>query len=176
MKRQNHDKATRYLHWVMAVIIIYATIAGYVMHLVIDTHPSIFNFLSIMNMSLATLGSVAFVARWFWSHFKPNKVIDGSLPRWKLSIAHMTHAIIYQLMFVVFVSGFLMLKQSYQLFWLVEIPNPLTSTEINDFFFVVHRYACAMLAIVVVLHMCAALKHHYVAKNQVLLRMLGKAQ
>ncbi|WEM44652.1 cytochrome b/b6 domain-containing protein (plasmid) [Photobacterium sp. DA100] len=173
----NYDKVTRYLHWIMAVIIIYATAAGYVMHLVIDSHPPVFNFLSVMNMSLATVGSGVFVVRWAWKYFRPTRAFSNDkLPHWQLSAAHMIHGIIYQLMFVVFISGFLMLETSYPLFWLVEIPNLINSREINSFFFMVHRYACASLAVVIALHACAALKHHFVAKNQVLLRMMGRAK
>lgn len=177
MESLNYDKITRYLHWIMAVIIIYATAAGYVMHLVIDSHPAFFHFLSVMNMSLATVGSAVFVIRWFWKYFRPQRSFsERQIPRWQLNMAHMLHGVIYQLMFVIFISGFLMLDTSYQLFWLIEIPNPVTSQDINGFFFIVHRISCASLAVVITLHASAALKHHYVAKNQVLLRMVGRAK
>ncbi|MGF1681332.1 cytochrome b [Photobacterium minamisatsumaniensis] len=176
MKTSNYDKITRYLHWSMAAIIIYATTAGYVMHLVVDSHPRIFQFLSILNMSLATIGSIVFIFRWFWKHLRPTySFTDHSIPSWQKKIAHMVHDIIYQLMFIVFVSGFLMLETNYELFWLITVPNPISSPEVNAFFFNVHRASCLLLAIVVLLHASAAIKHHYLSKNLVLLRMLGRA-
>ncbi|MGF1807048.1 cytochrome b, partial [Aliivibrio sifiae] len=42
----SYDRFSQILHWVMAVIIIYATIAGYVMHLVIDSDKELFYALS----------------------------------------------------------------------------------------------------------------------------------
>jgi cytochrome b561 len=74
-------------------------------------------------------------------------------------------------MFVVFVSGFLMLKHEYPFFWLFTIPNPISNTEVNEFFFMVHRGGCATLATLVALHVAAALKHHFVSKNDVLRSM-----
>ena len=88
------------------------------------------------------------------------------------SIAKLAHSVIYLVMFVVFVSGFLMLKHEYSFFWLFTIPNPVTSIEVNEFFFIVHRISCAILAISVALHAAAALKHHFVGKNDVLRSML----
>ncbi|PSW21985.1 cytochrome B [Photobacterium sanctipauli] len=177
MKTVNYDRATRYLHWLMAIIIIYATCAGYAMHLVIDSHPNIFQFLSVLNMSLATIGSIAFIIRWIWKYFRPVKSFnEKGIPQWQSSLAHLIHSVIYQLMLVVFISGFLMLETSYELFWLITIPNPITSPDINSFFFTVHRISCAALALVVLLHASAALKHHFVTKNLVLKRMLGQAK
>ena len=49
MIQKRYDTLSRMLHWSMAIIIIYATIAGYVMHLVIDSHPSIFHVLSVIK-------------------------------------------------------------------------------------------------------------------------------
>ncbi|MGL5006515.1 MAG: cytochrome b [Plesiomonas sp.] len=174
MNVEYYDRVSRVLHWIMAFVIIYATIAGYAMHLVMHSHPRIFSFLSIMNMSLATVGTVLFVFRWIWSFFRvsPSLKVEN-IPKNQINIAKMVHSIIYFTMFVVFSSGFLMLKESYSLFWLVEVPNLISSEPINDFFFIVHRVACMFLAIMVLLHIAAVIKHHLMLRNNVLVRMLG---
>ncbi|MFM5820651.1 hypothetical protein [Aeromonas sanarellii] len=55
----------------MAAVILYATLAGYLMHLVIDSHPRLFQFLSELNMSMATLITPLFLLRWGWRHWRP---------------------------------------------------------------------------------------------------------
>lgn len=170
--KENIDPITRWLHWFMAVIIFYTTITGYIMHLLVYSHPDIFNFLSTLNISLATVATPVFVARWIWSYFKPsegkveNKTIYSSL----VSLAH---AALYFLMFMVFVSGFIMLTDGYYLFWFIYMPNFISNVDVNAFFFTIHRYSCLALFILTLIHINAALYHHFVMKDKILLRMLG---
>ncbi|MCG7497409.1 cytochrome b/b6 domain-containing protein [Vibrio sp. Of7-15] len=168
-----YDKLTRLLHWIMAVIIIYATLAGYIMHLVIESHPHLFDFLSVLNMSLATVGFFLFFIRIIWKFNRPD--IHKPTPESTIQkvASKIVHVFLYAFMAIVFISGFLMLKNDYMLFWLISIPNPISDPEINDMFFIVHRVSCAGLTLLVLLHACAALHHHYVRKNNVLYRMIG---
>jgi cytochrome b561 len=170
MTKQHYDIFTRILHWVMAIVIIYATIAGYAMHLVIDDYPDIFHFLSVVNMSLATIAMPIFIVRWLWKHMRETPDFPQVTHH---KVAHLVHSLLYILMFSVFVSGFLMLKESYTWFWLFQIGNPITSFEINDFFFSIHRFSCMALGALVMLHATAALHHHWVKGNDVLYRMVG---
>ncbi len=65
---QQYDAFSKWLHWIMAVIIIYATIAGYGMLFVMDM-PQLFHVLSTLNMSFATIASILLIVRWGWSFF-----------------------------------------------------------------------------------------------------------
>ncbi|HGY9578816.1 TPA: cytochrome b [Vibrio harveyi] len=167
---QHYDAFSKWLHWAMAVIIIYATLAGYGMLFVMDM-PQVFHVLSTLNMSFATIASVLLIVRWGGSFFRKAPELPKSVSNTQKSIAKLTHGAIYLVMFVVFVSGFLMLKHEYPFFWLFTIPNPISNAEVNAFFFMVHRFGCATLASLVLLHALAALKHHFVNKNDVLRSM-----
>ncbi|MFC5705872.1 cytochrome b [Aeromonas eucrenophila] len=171
MTKNYYDPLSRLLHWLMAVVILYATLAGYLMHLVIDSHPRLFQFLSVLNMSMATLITPLFLLRWGWQHLRT------PLPESEAGHYHgwvkLAHALLYGLMFVVLLSGFLMLEQDYALFWLYPITNPIDSPEINAFFFRVHRLGCLSLAALVLLHVAAALYHHGIKGDRTLYRMLG---
>lgn len=168
-----YDKLTRLLHWIMATIIIYATLAGYVMHLVIESHPRLFDFLSVLNMSLATVGFFLFFIRIIWKFNRPDIIKPMDTSGIQKIASKIVHVLLYVVMAIVFISGFLMLKNDYMLFWLISIPNPISEAEINNMFLMVHRASCAGLALLVLLHACAALHHHYVRKNKVLYRMVG---
>lgn len=171
----SHDLLTRLFHWIMAIIIVYATIAGYAMHLVIDSHPKVFKFLSIMNMSLATIGALIFPIRFVWSSLKHEKSVNRKLPTLTQRVAKLVHSLIYLLMFLVFSTGFLMLTEPFKLFWLLTIENPVSNLEVNQFFFLLHRISCAALALLVTVHIAAALHHHYILKDTILMKMLGTA-
>ncbi|NOH80404.1 cytochrome b [Vibrio sp. RE86] len=171
MKHPKYDLVSRSLHWIMATVIIYATVAGYVMHLVMD-RPEIFSFLSILNMSLATVVTPLLILRYVWSHFRHSPEMPSSIPKTQKGVAKLVHSLIYLLMFLVFSTGYLMLKEPYSFFWLVTIENLVKHPEINDFFFILHRVSCALLGLLVVVHITAALKHHFVSKNYVLRMMV----
>ncbi|MNG95527.1 hypothetical protein D3C79_545670 [compost metagenome] len=70
MTKNYYDPLSRLLHWLMAVVSLYATLAGYLMHLVIDSHPRLFQFLSVLNMSMDTLITPIFLLRWGWQHLR----------------------------------------------------------------------------------------------------------
>ena len=168
---QHYDLFSKWLHWIMAVIIVYATVAGYAMLFVMDK-PQLFHVLSTLNMSLATIASVLLIVRWGWSFFRKTPGLPDTIPTTQKSIAKLAHGVLYLVMFVVFISGFLMLNHEYTFFWLFIIPNPISNPEVNAFFFTVHRFGCAILASLVLTHVLAALKHHFVNNNDVLRSMV----
>ncbi|WP_043991412.1 cytochrome b/b6 domain-containing protein [Vibrio sp. AND4] len=167
---QHYDVFSKWLHWIMAVIIIYATVAGYGMLFVMDK-PQLFHVLSTLNMSFATIASALLIVRWGWSFFRKTPELPDTIPTAQKSIAKLAHGVLYLVMFVVFISGFLMLNHEYTFFWLFIIQNPISNPEVNAFFFTVHRFGCAILASLVLLHVLAALKHHFVNNNDVLKSM-----
>ena len=161
---------TKLLHWSMAFIIIYASFAGYTMHL-LDTESTMHSLLSVLNMSLATIATPLLILRYLWTFFSHSPTLPSSIPTIQISIAKLVHSLLYVLMFVVFLSGYLMLTHAYSFFWITDLPNLIDNADINLFFFQVHRVACAALFFSVALHVLAVLKHQLIAKNNVLALM-----
>jgi len=171
LKNETHHPFTKLLHWSMAVIIIYASVAGYSMHL-LNTNSSLYLFLSALNMSLATVSTPLLIIRYLWVFFRTEPDMPSSIPTRQLSIAKAVHSFLYFLMFVVFLSGYLMLTHSYSLFWMVEVNNLINDTEVNQLFFKIHRIACMVLSVTVTMHILAVIKHQLIAKNNVLKLMV----
>lgn len=167
MKPLTYDTLTKVLHWSMAIIIIYASIAGYVMHLLTPSTPA-FTFLSVLNMSLATIATPLLAIRYLWTFFRKSPESLKSISTVQMNIAKLVHSLLYLLMFIVFSSGYLMLTESYSLFWLVDVNNLISNPDINEFFFNMHRAACMALFLSVVLHVLAVVKHQFIARNNVL--------
>ncbi|MFA0283048.1 cytochrome b, partial [Vibrio sp. 10N.222.55.F12] len=99
-------------------------------------------------------------------------LMPTSVPEGQKCVAKLAHSLMYLVMFMVFSTGYLMLKEPYSLFWLVSVNNLITDSAINGFFFYLHRASCIALACLIVLHISAALKHHFVSRNYVLKMML----
>lgn len=168
--RSRYDRFSRILHWVLAVGIIYASLVGYGLHFISD--PQIFTFFSELNMSLATVMTLLMIVRFTWRFFRPSvpygKHIQGS----KKGLVILLHEIFYLIIFVVLISGFLMLKDGYTLFGMLSVPQPLHNLEVNLFFFSVHRYSCMALGLMLLMHVAAVIKHQLVDKHNILSRMV----
>lgn len=165
-----YDGVARFFHWVFAVGIIYASIAGYTLAQ-LSSGP-VRDLLSRLNMSIATVLIVLFPLRVLWRFVR---VEPRALPRIsdvQRALAHRVHILIYITIFAVLASGFLMVPSGYSFFGLVQIHTPFAKGALTDRFFVIHRASCALLAGLVVLHVLAVVKHQLIARNDVLRRML----
>lgn len=167
-----YDPLSRFLHWVMAVSIIYNLLTGYLLLFFLDD-PQQFSVLSEINISLAYVGFNLFLLRWVWSFFRHEVMAISGVSVLQQHLAHLVHSLLYFNLFVVYVSGLLMMKHPFEVFGLVTINNLINIAEVNDFFFSLHRFSCVSLTLLILLHVLAALKHQWLTKNNVLYRMLG---
>jgi len=90
---------------------------------------------------------------------------------------HYTHHFLYFLMILVFVSGYMISTadgRGIEVFELFTVPGfgPLLENQ-EDIAGEVHEYATYLLVGLALLHACAALKHHFIDKDETLKRMLG---
>lgn len=168
--KTRYDLFSRILHWVLAIGIIYATIVGYGLHFISD--PQVFTFFSELNMSLATVMATLMVVRFIWRFFRPSVPYGSHITGHKKGLVVLLHEIFYLIIFAVLISGFLMLEHGYSLFGLIQIPQPLENLEVNRFFFTVHRISCISLGLMLLMHVCAVIKHQLFDKNPILSRMV----
>ena len=165
-----YDGVARLLHWVFAAGIIYASIAGYTVAR-LSSGPER-NFLSRLNMSIATVMIVLFPLRVWWKFVRVEPRELPGVSNVQRALAHKVHILIYITIFAVLASGFLMVPNGYSFFGLMEIHTPFARGALTDKLFVMHRAGCALLAGLVVLHVLAVVKHQLITGIDVLRRML----
>jgi cytochrome b561 len=124
--------------------------------------------LTILILAVIRLG-------WRWAN--PVPALPADLPRWQAGIARLTHALLYVVLFLMPISGFLYTTLSgfpvpffglYDLARLVPENKPAAAL-----FKTVHLTLQWLLYAVVLLHAAGALQHHFVRKDGVLRRMLS---
>lgn len=165
-----YDRFTRLLHWVVAVVIIYAMCMGYILHALEGTKW--FTFFSELNMSLATIATPVMLVRFAWRFFRPALDRPAGISLRKKQMVAFIHEVFYLTILVVLVSGFLMLQQDYHLFGLLLVTRPVDIPAINQFFFTIHRYSCIVLGVILVMHVAAVLKYTFSGNPEILRRML----
>lgn len=165
-----YDRFTRILHWVVAVVIIYAMSMGYILHALEGTRW--FTFFSELNMSLATVATPVMLVRFVWRFFRPSLERPEGISLRKKQMVAFIHEVFYLTIFVVLVSGFLMLQKDYHLFGMMLVTRPIDVPVINQFFFTIHRYSCILLGTLLVMHVAAVLRYTLSGKPEILRRML----
>jgi cytochrome b561 len=122
---------------------------------------------------LLTCGRLA----WRWTHSVPPM---EPMPRWQRRAAVATHALLYALLVVIPLSGWLYSSAAgVQVVYLGLIPLPdlvAKDTALADLLRTTHLTLNFSLLALVCIHAAAALKHHFVDRDAVLTRMLPRSR
>lgn len=177
---KRYDPVAVTLHWVIAISIILMIALG----LTMEDYPISIKFDAYIfhkSLGLTVLGLSIF--RLIWRLLNPPPALPDSLSSRDKLVANAVHWVLYFLMIAMPLSGWLMVSASKKyptvFFWLGEVPFiPLPEDMTNKataVMFGEYHYYLAIGAIVLVLgHAAAALQHHFIKKDGILLRMLPK--
>lgn len=133
--------------------------------------PRTFYFNLHKSIGVTLLALIAFRLYWRLTHQPPAML--SLLKAWERKLADVAHTLLYVLMVVMPVSGFLMaLYSKYGIKWfgLPFLPG-LDNKAVREFFMVVHEWAGIALGVLILLHVAAALKHKFIDKDETLKRM-----
>ena len=162
------------LHWLMAVAIISLFAFGYYMH-GLPFSPWKLRAIAWHKWAGVTIFMLA-VIRLGWRVMHRPPQLPQHMGRAEQLIAHGGHTMLYMLMFAIPLSGWLMSSaRGFQtvLFGILPIPDLISKNkELGDVLQTVHWGLNLLLAAIVIGHVAAALKHHFVARDDVLTRML----
>jgi len=164
------DTTAKYLHWVSALVILWASISGlYIAFFELETYikSQILSF----NVSITTLFIPLFCWRIYYriKHGVPTP--HSKMSTLEVKLAHLGHTALYVLISVVLVSGVLMMGHDILVFELFTIPQPLQGKTRIQFFESLHFYSCRLLALLVICHLAALVKHEVMGKR-ILRRMM----
>jgi cytochrome b561 len=164
------------LHWLLAALIVFNL--GFGLYTVgLPLSPQKLKFFSWHKWVGVTVFALS-AARLAWRAFHPAPALPGTMKRWEARAAHVSHALLYVLFFAAPLTGWLFSSAAgFQTVYLGVLPIPdLLSKDpaLADVLKLMHRTVNYTLAAVVALHAAAALKHHFVDRDDVLARMLPR--
>ncbi|MEN7343943.1 MAG: YceI family protein, partial [Pseudomonadota bacterium] len=114
---------------------------------------------------------------WRWSQGVPK--LPKAMPGWQVKSSHISHWLLYLSLFLLPISGWLMSSASaYSVSWfgLFTWPDLIAPDKaLRSTFASIHDNAAKVLFVIALLHIAAAIKHHWVDKDSVLTRMTGWA-
>ena len=147
------------LHWLSAIIIIWALISGFYVAL-FDVNQQLKDMIGFFNVSITTVLIPFFVLRIIVMILSRHVIAKGvSAKDYKL--AKIMHLLMYIIISVVLVSGVLMMDRPVSVFGAISFPQLLIVPFALDLWFVIHKYSCIVLLLLVVLHILSVIKHHF---------------
>lgn len=164
------------LHWLVAAGIVGTFALGLYMH-DLPFSPAKLKLVAWHKWAGVTLFMlVCLRLAWRLGHRPPE--LPAAMPAWQRRAADATHVALYLLMLVIPVSGWLMSStKGVPTVWFGVVPLPdllAKDAALGETLQAVHRTLNYTLAALVLAHVGAALKHHFVDRDEVLARMLPR--
>jgi cytochrome b561 len=179
---QSYSKTAIAFHWVLAVLIIFQAVSAFFMSQDFFDRAFVFQMYQF-HKSLGLTILVLSLARLFWRLAHKPPAYQTPLVRWEKIVSKTVHILFYVLMVGVPLAGWAMVSASTWgvptiWFGLFEWPHlPILSTlenkkPVEEFFYETHEILAYAMMGLIGLHIGAALKHHFVQKDEVLIRMI----
>ncbi|NOU51019.1 cytochrome b/b6 domain-containing protein [Pseudoalteromonas sp. JBTF-M23] len=151
------------LHWMSALVILWATITGFSVAFGIFSEEyakAIGNF----NVSLTLLFVPFFVARIIFAIYF-GKPVDQRFTKNQRTLINTMHFIIYVVISIVLISGVLMMERDI-VFGSYFIFKPIIEQgDVTQAFLEIHRYSCIVLALLLFIHISAVFHHQVKGVN-----------
>ena len=162
------------LHWLMAIAIIGMLGVGVWMS-GLKTSPTkieVYTWHKWIGLTILALAAMRMV----WRAYNPPPLYAESIPAWQLRVATLTHRLAYLLMFAMPLSGWLQNSAAgFPLTWfgLFKVPALVARDKaMFAFWQQTHEVLGWMLMALIAVHVLAALKHHFLDRDDTLRRIL----
>ena len=166
------------LHWVTAVLVLGLLAVGFAMVWLVTDFGRKFELFQL-HKSFGVLVFVLVLARLAWRRANPAvPAPPHDLRPWERRAALVTHHGFYALLLLMPVTGWAMASASTLgvptvVFGLFTLPNPFgPSAALEQVMAVVHGTLAVALLLLLAVHVAAALRHHFILHDDVLVRML----
>lgn len=183
MPVQWHNTEARYgavaqaFHWLVAAGVLWQFALGWYMTDLPNTPAKLELYNLHKSTGLTVLGLA--VLRLAWRAWSPAPPLPAGRPAWERRAARASHALLYALLFAQPLSGLtLALAAEFPsvIYGAFVLPDPLGHREgLEAAMRATHVYLADAMAVLVLVHAGAALRHHLLLRDDVLRRMLPGA-
>jgi len=161
------------LHWLIAIVVIGLFALGLWM-VELDYYHPWYRRAPELHKSIGILVLGAMVIRVIWRARNPKPVALGK--PWEQQLAGRVHTLLHALLVILIASGYLISTadgRPIEVFNWFSLPATLQDIENQeDYAGIIHEYLAYVLIAVAGIHAVAALKHHFLDKDQTLRRMV----
>ena len=167
----------KFFHWTVAFLIFIQIALGFTAAAWRLSPLKLELFVWHKSTGMVILGLMLARLAWRLTHRGPE--LPRDTPAWERHAAHASHALLYALAIALPLSGWVINSAAgvpFSVFWLVPLPPVVAPDEhLEDLAKLAHFSLLVTLCVVLAVHIGAALRHHLVKHDDVLLRMLPSA-
>ncbi len=169
-----YTRTAKSLHWMMALMIFGLIPLGMYMH-ELPLSPEKLQLYSWHKWIGVTVFVLLLVrVSWRLTHQPP--ALPEQMSKIQKTASHAGHIALYLLMLAIPLSGWLMSSaKGYQTVWFGVLPIPdllSKDKELGETLAEVHESLSWVMVTILIVHVAAALKHHFIDKDDVLTRMI----
>lgn len=174
---QRYTRTAMTLHWLIALLLVSQFAFGWYLSDIPRGVPARGYFVNL-HKSTGMLIALLIVLRLVWRLTHRPPPLPDTLPQWQQSAAAASHNLLYVLMLVMPLSGYLgsnFSKHGVNFFNLVKFaPWGPDIKRLYTIFNQIHLISSWLLLALVILHVLAALKHLFVDRDTVFSRMMPR--
>ena len=175
---QRYGVAPATMHWLLALLVFILFGMGWYMVTIPKGTPPVAYWYNL-HKSIGIVAAVPILWLLWWRATHTPPALPGTLAAWEARAAHINHVLFYVCLVVLVVSGFV--ESNFTKFGIRFFGYPLPRLFWEDrtwyaFFNRIHVYTSYFFAVLVVLHVGAALKHLIFDRDEVFQRMLPARQ
>lgn len=174
---ETYGAVSKFLHWLIALLVLVMLIVGTSFNYLPE--GPFLRFLIQVHKSTGVTILGIMIIRLLWRWTNPYPRLPNTMRLWEKITAHIVHFLLYLLLIAMPITGIVMtLSGGYQVpFWwlgnihLDFIPKYKPLSQLMAEW---HEYLAWTIVVFAVLHTVAALKHHFIDKDNVMIRMWRK--
>jgi len=175
-----YHPVSRALHWVIAGLIVVQFVLAKLAERAENSDAAIAQLALLANhKSIGISILVLVIVRLLWRWRTPPPALPAAMQRWQVLASTISHWGLYGLIVLLPVSGWLMSSASaYSVSWfnVFQLPDFVPpDPQLKEIFKDVHELMTKVLLALAALHLLAAIKHHFVDKDDVLRRMTSSS-
>jgi cytochrome b561 len=172
-----YPTSSKWLHWAVAACVLITIPVAIAMNQVSEgpMQDTLYNLHKSLGVLILLLMILRLINRLMVGAPAP----DPTIARWQKAASSAVHGLLYVLLFVMSVAGYIA-NSAYgaktPFFGLFELPMIVGKNEaLSEKLFAFHKYTGWLVAVLVLVHIGAALQHHLIHRDNVLRRMLPRA-
>ncbi len=171
---QSWGAPAKLLHWAVAALVFAQITLGWaaVSWRLSPTKLDLF----VWHKSTGMLILMLMVVRVAWRSANATPSLPADMRALERSAAHASHLLLYLLLLVMPITGWIVNSAAnipFRMFWLIPVPAIVVPDQATaDAAARVHFVLFVALSLLLAVHIGAALRHHFLKRNNVLVRML----
>lgn len=167
---------SKLLHWAIALLVfIQFYLVLWTEYVLPEKSPIASFYISGLHKPIGVLILLLVFLTLIWKAFNVRPVYPLLMPQWEKISARLTHALLYILLILMACSGFIMSAAAGKppnFFGLYQFPMLIAENKmVSNVFFEIHSITAYCLVFLITIHILAALKHHFIDKDNILKRM-----